>query len=216
MYERREQEDGWVRQRVCYRYYGTADLLILMLAQEATIPLVVRTTNTAKTMIDTSLCDLIRNFVDFIDEETLLQTKSRKMDNNPNHITVDQTPKCHPELAGEGIEYYWGCAKNFYRRLPLYENKGKDNFCRSAKKVTATENITTARIWMFSRRAQEYIVAYKLFRREQNADGVNMNLHTNVPVNKIEQMVKCYKTHRCALYFDLGFLNLVVKNKDAT
>ena len=80
----------------------------------------------------------------------------------------------------------------------------------------ATENLTTAKIRMFSRRAREYIVAYKLLHHEQNAADVNMELHTNIPVEIFFQMVKYYKSHRCALDFDLGFLNLVVKNKDAT
>ena len=44
-----------------------------------------------------------------------------------------------------------------------------------------------------------------------------MDLHTNIPVKKIEQMVQYCKKHRCAIDFDLGFLNLVFfLNKDAT
>ena len=31
------------------------------------------------------------------------------------HIIVEHTPKCHPKISGEGIEYSWGCAKNYYR-----------------------------------------------------------------------------------------------------
>jgi hypothetical protein len=30
-------------------------------------------------------------------------------------VLVDWTPKCHCELAGEGIEYSWAAAKNKYR-----------------------------------------------------------------------------------------------------
>ena len=43
-----------------------------------------------------------------------------------------------------------------------------------------------------------------------------MDLHTNIPVNKIEQIIKSYKTNQCALDFELGFFNIVVKNKDST
>jgi hypothetical protein len=42
---------------------------------------------------------------DFQDEETLLQYHGRMLG-----VKVDQTPKCHPEMAGEGIEYFF-----FYR-----------------------------------------------------------------------------------------------------
>jgi hypothetical protein len=38
---------------------------------------------------------------------------------------VVRTPKCHPEIAGEGIEYNWGCGKAFYRHLPLSAKKTK-------------------------------------------------------------------------------------------
>ena len=69
---------------------------------------------------------------------------------------------------------------------------------------------------MFSIQYQEYIVAYKLLHHEHNKSGFNMNLHTNITVNKIEKRVKSYKAHQCDLDFDLGFLNFVVKNKDAT
>ena len=43
-----------------------------------------------------------------------------------------------------------------------------------------------------------------------------MDLHTNAPVNKIDQVVKSYKMHWKAIDFDLSFINLVVNNKDAT
>ena len=161
-------------------------------------------------MIDTSFLYLICNCINFIKEESLLQTQSLKMGDHRNRITVNRTPKCHIELAGEGIEYSWGCANIFYKRLPLDENKGKDNFRQIFKKSTEKENLTTYQIRMFSRRAREYIVAYKLLHHEQNAAGVNMDLQTNITVNKIDHMVKYYKMHRCALDFDLGFLNLVV------
>jgi hypothetical protein len=38
---------------------------------------------------------------------------------------MDRTPKCHCELAGEGIEYAWGCAKNHYRRQPLKDKRAR-------------------------------------------------------------------------------------------
>ena len=55
-------------------------------------------------------------------EESMLQTMGRKID-----ILVDRKPKCHCELAGEGIEYSWGCSKNKYRLLPLSEKRKKEN-----------------------------------------------------------------------------------------
>jgi hypothetical protein len=40
----------------------------------------------------------------------------------------DQSTKCHPELAGEGIEYTWGQARGLYRKARLSNIKGKENF----------------------------------------------------------------------------------------
>jgi len=43
------------------------------------------------------------------EEESLLQAQGTSLG-----VTVDQTQKCHHELAGEGIQYSWGCAENYY------------------------------------------------------------------------------------------------------
>jgi len=65
--------------------------------------------------LDTSLKYLMANCVDFEEEESLLQSMGTKMG-----VIIDRTPKCHCELAGEGIGYSWGCAKNKYRRKPTF------------------------------------------------------------------------------------------------
>ena len=54
----------------------------------------------------TSLKEMMNFLVDFAEEETLLQYHGRFLG-----VIVDRTPKCHPEIAGEGIEYDWAAAK---------------------------------------------------------------------------------------------------------
>ena len=44
-----------------------------------------------------------------------------------DYIIVGRTPKCHPDISGEVIDYYWVFAKNYYRWLSLYKKKGKKN-----------------------------------------------------------------------------------------
>ena len=68
----------------------------------------------------TSLKLLLGNCIDFEEEESLLQSKGRLLG-----AVIDQTPKCHCELAREGIEYSWGCAKNFFRQQPLKDKRKK-------------------------------------------------------------------------------------------
>jgi hypothetical protein len=87
------------------------------------------------------------NGQDFEEEESLLQTMGREMG-----ILVDRTPKCHCKLAGEGIEYTWGCAKNHYRMMRLQSKKGKENFKEAVKKCILRDLLTTERIRKFSRR----------------------------------------------------------------
>ena len=96
---------------------------------------------------DTSLCYLIMsNLKDFEAQETMLQLKAKEMG-----LFMDQTPKCHcEELAGEGIEYAWGCAKNYFRRQPLKDKRGKDNFRRTVRKCFSRNVITAERVRMFS------------------------------------------------------------------
>ena len=68
--------------------------------------------------IDTSLKHLLGSCHDFSEEESLLQFCGQQLG-----VTVDQTPKCHCELAGEGIEYSCGCAKKFYQQRPISEKR---------------------------------------------------------------------------------------------
>ena len=127
---------------------------------------------------------------------------------------VDRTPKCYCVLAGEGIKYSWGCAKNIYCRTPLKKKQGKDNFRSVVQECLSREKVlTTQRVRLFSRRAHAYICAYyKMWwidkhkmRTQQTQLGTTA---TFTPV-KIEKMVKQFKTHRCALDFDHSFCKAV-------
>ena len=40
-------------------------------------------------------------------------------------VMIDRIPKCHPEVAGEGIEYGWGTSKGWYRKQPLSQKRGE-------------------------------------------------------------------------------------------
>ena len=53
-----------------------------------------------------SLKQLLKKLSDFVNEETLLQCNAEMIG-----ATVDLTPKCHPEVTGEGIEHMWAHLK---------------------------------------------------------------------------------------------------------
>ena len=63
----------------------------------------------------TSLKDMMADLPDFVEEKTLLQyhAESRSIEDG-QQILLIRSPKCHPEVAGEGIEYDWGGAKKWY------------------------------------------------------------------------------------------------------
>ncbi len=66
---------------------------------------------------------------------------------------IDRTPKCHCELAGEGIEYSWGCAKNEYHRQPLSAKTKKEIFRETVRKSIAKNVLTKERVSLLLKRA---------------------------------------------------------------
>jgi hypothetical protein len=68
------------------------------------------------------LFELVSSQPDFVNEVTLLQyfTEQRSLPAGCQLMLI-RSPKCHPELAGEGIEYDWSAAKQWYRRQKLAE-----------------------------------------------------------------------------------------------
>ena len=86
---------------------------------------------------ETSLKHLMSSCTDFEEEETMLQLMATLM-----HIQVDQSPKCHCEVAGEGIEYTWAFAKNHYRRILLEQKRGKEKFMNSVRLCMSREVLT--------------------------------------------------------------------------
>ncbi len=103
----------------------------------------------------TSVKSLTQSLLDFLEEETLLQYHGRLIG-----VLVDQTPICHPELAGEGIEYCWACSKGFYRCLPLKSKKGKVNFKKSVRQALSQENLKIGTVRLLSAKARAYMLAY--------------------------------------------------------
>ena len=131
---------------------------------------------------------------------------------------MDRTPKCHCELAGEGVEYAWGCAKNHYQWQPLKDKRGKENFRQTVRKCFSRDIITTKRVRMFSQRARAYIPAYHMIRQEQLTDSASTTTDLNSTVSpvKVEKVLKTFKTHRCAMDFDSAFCRAVFNGENSS
>ena len=65
----------------------------------------------------------IDNLPDFKHEMSMLEYYGSKLG-----VKIDSSPKYHPEIAGEGIEFCWGMSKAWYRKQPLADKKKKSNF----------------------------------------------------------------------------------------
>ena len=70
-----------------------------------------------------SLKKIIKSLPDFKSEIMLLQYHALQLG-----VQVKCSPKYHPEIAGEAIEFAWGLAKNTYWRYPLKQKKNRENF----------------------------------------------------------------------------------------
>ena len=146
-----------------------------------------------------SLKQIMANTTDFQNEESLLQSKGRELG-----VLVDRSPKCHCEIAGEGIEYSWGFSKNRYRRLPLKNKRKKDEFRNLVRDCLSRDMITTTIVRKFSKRARDYICSYQILRTQKKDESTNLTLV------RIEALHKDFKTHRSALDFDTAFIETEV------
>jgi hypothetical protein len=157
----------------------------------------------------TSLSCLMQKQTDFTNELTLLQFYGARMG-----VTVDRTPKCHPELAGEGIEYLWAMSKLYYRHQPIIRKRSKRKFMELVTDCLGQDNLSLSRVRKCSRRAREYMKAYKAFdditheRSSTQPESDNTLTDSNVQVNYelIEKSIKTYKTHRNVRDFDSSFV----------
>ena len=98
-----------------------------------------RKNNLGNNIPGTSLREQLKSCYAFANEETMLQTMGKAMG-----ITIDRSPKCHAEVAGEGIEYSWGCQKQWYKSIPLKDRKGKVKFYAKVKESLLLDRLTLA------------------------------------------------------------------------
>jgi hypothetical protein len=116
------------------------------------------------------------------------------------------SPKCHPEIAGAGIEYVWAVAKGWLRILiPLKNRKGREDFDNKAfADCFSTEqlNKTIIRGWMHLK--IKTMVAYTTVYAEQfqkDNPGSPIPLDSliqstdRILYNKIMNGKKAYKFH---------------------
>ena len=104
---------------------------------------------------------------------------------------AEMSRKCHPELAGMGVEYSWGKSKMHFRRHTDHVAK---HLHANIKESMAPNISTLLRVRRYARKARSYRRAYE-------------TSITAMPKVNIEKIVKMHKCHRVADDFDFAFTN---------
>ena len=112
--------------------------------------------------VEFSIRALMKQQQDFMGEVTLLQYHAKQMG-----VSLDRTPKCHPEIAGEGIEYAWAIGKLHYRQSPIKDKRSKSSFWDLVRKSTdPSGELNIDRIRLCSKKARSYMKLYSIIQSE--------------------------------------------------
>ena len=137
-------------------------------------------------MLSWSLRHVLSNCFDFANEKSAL---TRLVESRGRILRM--CVKGHPELAGVGIEYSWGKAKQKFRR-DVNDRKPK-HLRRNVIKCFSREDecLPVARVRKFARKTRAYRRAYREGKPNAHAD--------------VEKLVGKFKSHRSADTFDTAF-----------
>ena len=108
----------------------------------------------------------------------------RKLLESRGHILI-VSPKCHPKLAGSGIEYAWGIAEINFKNI---SNKCPQNIKQHVANVLSPDKLPLSSIWKYERKARDYIRLY---------EKCSKNLEEGLPkYSEIEKLRQVEKTRR--------------------
>ncbi len=141
---------------------------------------------------ETSLDYLMDQLEDFANERTMLQMIGEELG-----CIIDRTPKCTPEIAGEGVEYDWAMAKMFYRKQRITRKRTKESFVALVKESMGPNVLSRDRTRKFSRRARQYMISYYKLENDGKA---------TTPLD-IKKYKKKRKSHTDILKEDTGYIS---------
>jgi hypothetical protein len=143
---------------------------------------------------ETSVREILKRCEDFANEVPQLEFIAHKY----LGAFLRLTPKCHPEIAGRGIEYAWGYAKLRFRRG--INDAVASHLEENVKAALSREVLTINRIRKFARKARDYKLTYSYL--VALADGED----ASAAKGRIEHLTKLFKQHRSALDADYKFI----------
>ena len=122
------------------------------------------------------------------------------------HVMLRMTPKCHPEIAGQGIEYAWGYAKLRFRQH--FNDRTAANLDNNVRNTLSLNVLTREHIKKFICKVRDYKLTYLFLLESTNAvtgerKNGELSSHSH---DKIEFIIKLFKQHRSALDSDYAFI----------
>ena len=129
------------------------------------------------------LKEVMRNALDFKKEIGIIE----QIIVDSGHLLI-MSPKCHPELAGLGIEYDWGKSKAAFRRF--INDYVPSHLCDNVLKSFDPELLPVVRVRRYARKTRDYMHVYEKISNETTQDLESETF------KKIERMMKTYKCHR--------------------
>ena len=75
------------------------------------------------------------------------------------------------------------------------------------------DNLTTKRYCMFYRCAWDYIISYKIMSHKKTFASLYSSLFNNITIDRIEKIIKDFKTPKYDIELDSCFLGLHLKEK---
>lgn len=128
---------------------------------------------------------------DFVNEKTMLQFIGEKLG-----CIIDRTPKCHPEMAGDGIKYEWVMAKLWYRRQKNGTKERQGQVSCVSKGVFGRDILSIERSRKFTRRARQYMVSYYMLEKDGKSTPMD-----------VKNYKKLRKSHTDVLKEDYGYMS---------
>jgi len=157
-----------------------------------------------------AMATLLGRAPDFVDELTQVEEVLVPR----GHVLI-KSPKCHPEIAGLGIEYLWGKSKQIIRRETNDYTIG--NLERNVLASMAPSRLTLDIVRRMARRTREYTRVYEAMSKLDGDDGVGTEQarHAEAMATcddpslsngylRIEKMLKEHRSHRNILDMDMA------------
>ena len=140
--------------------------------------------------ISMRVLDVLADQPDFKEEKMAIEA----MWEYGGHI-MQPSVKCHPEIAGVGVEYVWGMSKRKYR-------KDNDRNPRNLRLniSLALDHVRLENLWAFARRTRDLMKAYLLLAANIESGKTNQDDVSHKLIEELREHIKVKHRghHRCA------------------